>query len=365
MASVNVHQEIIEKLHSVYQIKGYITVDSVLNAIIEHELPLDEVEYVCDHLLSRGVIIRDNSVKDSADDDNVYDRSQIDYEKLFQEIIAIDEHLVQFIQEIRQITPPQYRECQNLMLQAKEGNLFAKQRIVEMYLRTVVRIALWHHEKYKIPLAEAIQDGCVGLVIALDKYEIGRQDKFSTYAPWWIRQKIIRKASVCNPLVSIPVYVKDKLFSIYEICEQHYCNQCDSNKICLEIIKAVSEELGCSQSKAEVYIKYLDIFESIEELIEKDQSIFFDDGIAEEQMFINYNQKELKNAISQILQTLTPREEEVILLRFGFVDGKEWTLEEVGNEFSVTRERIRQIQKKAFSKLRHPSRSKKLRWFLD
>lgn len=366
MASISVHQEIIEKLHRAYKIKGYVTEESVFDAIIEHDLPLDEVDYVCDHLLSMGVIIRDASIENSDDDEDDYDRSQTDYDKLFQEVVEIDKSLAPFIDEIRQIKPPQHREWQNLMPQAKSDNLYAKQRIIEMYLRTVVKIALWHHQKYKIPLAETIQDGCVGLVIALDKYEVGRQDKFSTYAPWWIRQNIIRAAPALNPLMYIPVHVKDKLFSIYDILEQCYhCNQCDCNKICSEVLKAVSEKLGCSEDEAEEYINYLNTFESIEELIEKDESFFYDGCAAEEQIFINLNKKELKSTVAKILQTLKPREEKVILLRFGFIDGKEWTLEEVGNEFGLTRERIRQIEKKAFEKLRHASRSKILKWFVE
>jgi len=127
----------------------------------------------------------------------------------------------------------------------------------------------------------------------------------------------------------------------------------------------VSEKLGCSKGDAEEYVNYLNAFESIEEMVEKDESIFHDDGVTEEQILSNLNKNEQKNAIRKVLQTLKPREEKVILLRFGFIDGKERTLEEVGNEFGVTRERIRQIEKKAFGKLRHASRSKILKRFRD
>jgi RNA polymerase primary sigma factor len=366
MASISVHQEILQKLHNAYKSKGYVTEESVLDAIIEHDLPLDEVDYVCDHLLSMGVIIRDASVKNSDDDEDDYDRSQTDYDKLFQEVVAIDKSLAPFINEIRQIRPPQHREWQNLIPQAKSDNLFAKQRIIEMYLRTVVRIALWHHQKFKIPLAETIQDGSVGLVIALNKYEVGKQDKFSTYAPWWIRQNIIRAAPALNPLMYIPVHVKDKLFNLYAILDEcYYCNYYDCNKICSEMLKAVSEKLGCNEDEAEEYVNYLNTFESIEELMEKDESLFYDDCIVEEQILTDLNKKELKSMVAKILQTLKPREEKVVLLRFGFIEGKEWTLEEVGNEFGLTRERIRQIEKKAFAKLQHASRSKTLKRFMD
>ncbi|MBP7508527.1 MAG: sigma-70 family RNA polymerase sigma factor [Prolixibacteraceae bacterium] len=365
MASISLHQEIIEKLHKAYNIKGYLTEESVYDAIIEYNLPLDEVEYLCDHLLSMGVIICDASIENSDDDEDDYDRSQTDYDKLFQEVVEIDKSLAPFINEIRKIRPPQRRELQNLMPHAKSDNHYAKQRIIEMYLRTVVRIALWHHKKYKIPLADTIQDGCVGLVIALDKYDVGRQDEFITYASLWIWQNIIRAAPTLNPLMYIPVNVKNKFFSIYDILEKCYhCYKCDCNKICSEVLKAVSEIFGCNEDEAEEYINYLNPFESIEELIEKDESLFYDNFAAEEQIITNFFKKELENTIKKILQTLKSREKKVILLRYGFVDGKEWTLEKIGNEFGLTRERVRQIEKMALKKLLHLNKSEILESFI-
>lgn len=364
MPGIDTRHKIIEKLYSVYKSKGYVTENMVIDTFGENDLPLDEVDYVCDQLLSMGVIINDNIVENIDDVEDNYDRSQTDYEALFHEVVAIDGSLAPYIDEIRQVKPPQHRELQNLIIHAKSGNAFARERIIEMYLRTVVRISLWHHQKYRIPLAETLQDGCLGLVIALDKYDIGKQEKFSIYSPWWIRQVINREAPTLNPLVYTPVHMKDKLFNIYDIIEEFFYNQSDG-KISPDMLKAVSERLGCSQDEAKEYINYLKTFESIEELIEKDESLFIDNCVADEQLIVDVNYKELKSAVSKVLPTLKPREQRVILLRFGFIDGKEWTLEEVGREFGVTRERIRQIEKKALSKLRHPSRCKKLKCFIE
>lgn len=361
----SVYQEIIEKLQIAYKIKGYVSEESVLDQIIGHGLSLDEVDYVCEHLLSIGVIINDESDENSDDNEDDYDRSQIDYDKLFLEVVAIDESLAPLIDSIRQLKPPQHREWENLMLQAKNNNVFAKQRIIEMYLRTVVRIALWHYQRYKFPLAETIQDGCVGLVIALDKYEIGRFDKFSTYAPWWIRQNILRNAPALNPSVYIPVHVKDKLFRIYDLLNQNCFIEFNSGDINRKTLTAVSAKLNCSEKEAKEYLKYLNTFASIEEIMEKEEYTFYDDCITEEKMLFDINKKEMKCRIRKTLQTLDPRQERVILLRYGFIDNEEWTLEEVGNEFGVTRERIRQIESKALVKLRQLSRSEILRPFLE
>ncbi len=361
MTSLYVHQEIIKKLYNEYKIRGYVTEKSVFDAVDSHNLPLEEVDNICDRLLSKGVIIHDVSGEKSDDDEDVYDRSQIDYEKLFYEVLAIDKSLSFFINEVRQIKPPQHRECQNLIPQAKNGNLFARQRIIEMYLRTAVKVALWHHQKFKIPLAEAIQDACVGLVIALDKYDVSRQDKFSTYAPWWMRQNIMRNAPSLNPLIFVPVHIKDKLFGIYNILEKLYYNRNDRNTIYQEMQKAVMEKLDCSENEANEYANCLIPFENIDELLKNEESAFSDRYVGEEKIFNDIKKEEFKNSVVEALETLKPGEKKVILFRFGFLDEKEWTLEDIGHELGVTRERIRQIEEKALKRLRYYKRSKNLK----
>lgn len=358
-------QAMITKLHKVYKEKGFVTEELILNEIVESGLSLEKVDYVCDYLLSAGIIISNELNVEINDEDDIYDRSQTDYEYLFSQIIEIDEGLKPFIEEIRQIKPPQHRELQNLIPQAKNNNIFAKERIINMYLRTVVRIGLWYSDKYKVPLAETIQDGCVGLVIAFNKFEIDKQENFSQYAPWWVRQNISREAQTLNPHMYFPVHIKEKLFSIYEIVEQNFCEQNDKKHICSEFIKPVSEKLDCSLEEAEDYIGYLDTFDSIEEIVSKDENCISDNGSFEEQIIYNYNKKELLYTLSNILETLKEREKEIILLRFGFVDDKQWTLEEVGKKFKLTRERIRQIEAKTIRKLQNPSNAKKLVCFLE
>lgn len=355
----------IAKLHKVYKEKGFVTEDLILNEIVESGLSLDKVDYVCDYLLAAGIIISNELNVEINDEDDIYDRSQTDYEYLFSQIIEIDEGLKPFIEEIRQIKPPQHRELQNLIPQAKNNNIFAKERIINMYLRTVVRIGSWYSDKYKVPLAETIQDGCVGLVIAFNKFEIDKQENFSQYAPWWVRQNISREAQTLNPHMYFPVHIKEKLFSIYEIVEQNFCEQNDKKYISSEFIKPVSEKLDCSLEEAEEYIGYLDSFDSIEEILEKDENAFCDEGMFEEEIMCNYNKKELKNVFLNMLENLKEREKEILLLRFGFLDNKEWTLEQIGKKFNLTRERIRQIEVKAIRKLKNPSNAKKLECFVE
>jgi RNA polymerase primary sigma factor len=353
MAILTIHQDIIDKIYNVYKTNGYVSEEYVLDVIIEHDISLDKVDLISEQLLSVGVLIQDESVMNSVEViEDTYDRSRTDYESIFNEVVSIDESLIPLIDYIRKIKAPRQRESQNLLPQAKSGNTFAKERIIEMYLRVVIKIALWHHKKYRISLADTIQDGCIGLVVALEKYEFGRQDKFSTYAPWWVRQNIVRNAPTLNPLIYIPVHIKDKLFSIYHLLGKCYCNQNECYYNCSGLKEVVKEQLGCTIIEATEYINYLNPFESLEQLLEKDEAFFSDGNAIEEEILTEINNKELKTNVARIIKSLNSREERVILLRFGFIDGEEWTLEEVGKEFGVTRERIRQIEKKALGKLR-------------
>ena len=359
MMDTNYQQKLLtEKLTDIYKNQGYITEDYLYSVIEETDLGIDEIDTFVDHLLSIGIIIRDD-VDDEIDEDT-YDRSKIDYEVVFREVIEADPSLKTFVDKVRNIKPPQNREWQNLIPQAKNNNKYAKERVIEMYLKVVVKIAYSFHKRYDLPLAETIQDGCIGLVIALDKFEVGKQDKFSTYAPWWVRQNILRRAQVLNPQIYVPVHVKDTLFSIYDILKDFCLHEYDCTKIDEELLTAVSKKIGCSKEEAEVYLSYLNAFLSIDELMEEKELDFSDKSIFEEDMLHNVNISELNKQFGVMFNIFNEREKKVIISRFGFDDGREKTLEEVGNIQGVTRERIRQIEANALRKLKQPKRVKVL-----
>jgi len=365
-------QNIIEKLYGVYKGKGFVSEDLVFETLEDAKIPLYDIDYICDQLLSMGVIIRDdpaayiqNENEDEDEDEGEYDRSQIDYELVFDEVLAIDKRLAPFIEHVRQIQAPQHREWRNLFPQAKNGNQYAYWRIIEMYLRTVVRMALSYHKKISAPLAETIQEGCIGLIMALKKYEIGRQDVFPTYFPLWVQQNILRETPyTANPSIYFPVYVKDKLYSIYEIVKGHQCDKCRQNRLCPNLLAEAADRLECSTSYAELYLKHYQGYQSIEEMLSEDPLKLSDHGSFETDFLESYNLKELETIVVEVLETLTPKEKRIIEMRMGILDGKEHTLEEIGSVFGVTRERIRQIEVKALQKLRNPSRSRRLKVFV-
>lgn len=206
MTNRSISEETIKNLQDLYKERGFITEENILDSVIDNNLSLNDIDRLCEILLSMGFIIRADTIKTSSTklkidyEEEVYDRSQIDYEEFYKEVVSIDDSLSLFIKGVSRILPPQHREWSNLMPHAKNGNEFARQRILEMYLRTVIRISLWHHKKYDLPLADTIQEGFVGLITALEKYDLIRQENFATYAPWWVRQVIFREMIPGNSL---------------------------------------------------------------------------------------------------------------------------------------------------------------------
>ncbi len=357
------HQSIINNIFNRYKQEGYVSEDAVFDALVENNVPLDKVDYICEVLLSMGVIIKNDDI-DEDDDTFIYDYSQTNYEEVFKQVIEIDKGLIFFINKIRTIFPPQRREWHNLILQAQNRNKYAKRRIVLMYLRNIVKTALHYHQRYNISLPEAIQDGCIGLIIAIKKFEMGKQDNFSQYAPWWIRQYIMRRAELKGSFFRYPIHYKEKMFSTYDIVEQHSCPRCLKEKLCTSLVEEVSEKLECNYIDAVTLINSLSSVSSLEEMIETNENTFSDGGLFEEELDNFIASKELKVNLEKILSSLKDREREIIELRFGLNDhSKPKTLEEIGNIFGVTRERIRQIEAKSIKKLRHPTRAKSIKQF--
>ena len=346
------HEGIIEKLYHEYTVRGFISEDHIFNVLEENGMSLFDVEYICDHLLSKGVMIRDDVPVD--DNEEEYDRSNIDYEEVFKEVLEIDDTFTDFIEYIRGIKPPQHREWMNLMPQVKLNNAYARNRIFEMYMKVAVRIALAHAKKYQLPLDETIQDAMMGLHISIDKYENARQENFATYFPLWVRQYIMRDAQTLNPSVYFPTHIKEKLFAIYDNMEEYYGEVEDRTEPGIELFQSIATELECSLDEARQLFDYLVPFESIEELLENEEneSLFSDDGIGSEEMVKSVEIRLDAEVLYERLKTLTPREETVVKMRYGIGFDHEYTLEEVGKKLCITRERVRQIEAKAFRKIR-------------
>lgn len=357
----NSNDKIIDKLYAIYKEKGFLDENTIIDAVIDLGLPLDDIDRVCDILLSKGVLVKSQATNDITDNkDEPYDKAKTDYDAVFNQIIKAEPSLKTFINGVKNIPPPRNKEIDNLMPQAKSGNQYAKNRIIEMYMRVAIRMAAEFSDRYDQPLEDAIQNALEGLIIAYEKYEIGEKDSFSIYIPWWIRQRL-RRSFVPKSKMYTPAHKKETIINILDMKKSHFCDKCNFYSICPNLIDEISNKLELTHQEAlEQYNFTLRLDEPMSNIyeFEEDDILYCDTDLFETSSY-----KILSESIRNILKTLTTREAKVIGWRFGFEDGKEKTLEEVGDIFGLTRERIRQIEKKALRKFQHPSRANKLKGF--
>ena len=245
----------------------------------------------------------------------------------------------------------------------EEGDMSAKDELIVANLRLVVSNAKRYKSNKTMTFLDLIQEGNIGLMTAVEKFDYRKGFKFSTYATWWIRQAITRAIADQARTIRIPVHMVEtinKLIRISRQLLQEYGREPTPEEI--------AKEMGISEAKVREIIKIAQEPVSLETPIGEEEDSHLGDFIPDEDAPAPAEAASfalMKEQLMDVLDTLTPREEKVLRLRFGLDDGHQRTLEEVGKEFNVTRERIRQIEAKALRKLRHPSRSKKLRDYLD
>jgi len=381
----DLRQEAFEYLLKKAEKQGYITFDDIMDCADEKSLPIQDFDWLSSAIATHGIIIYDevpkNSISDGIDDDSYDDYAQSDYEVVYDRIIALDNSLSLFISEIRNIRPPQWKEFSQLKYQVLEGNQHARERMIEMHLRLAVKIALQRAENYDIDIQDAIGEACVGLVKAVDKYNPDMNGPFSSYASMWILQNLTRHQPTKRPLVYYPVNKKENYFSIYPFLKgEGYVGETDLLKD-MEIRELLQGKYSLTNEQTDdvlnlmtplesyeeffsMFLIYNDVFEKhdfeLEEKVRIPEELISDINL-EEQIV----EKMFCVQLEEVLGTLSEREEEVLKLRYGLIGGKENTLEEIGSKYDVSRERIRQIEAKALRKLRHPSRSRKLKDYLD
>ena len=361
-------QEALAYLLNQAEKQGYVTFDNIIDCADANALPIQDFDWLSSAITTRGILVYDevpkNRITLDQDDDDFEDYAQCDYDAVYNRIVELDESLESFINEVRNIIPPQWNEFNKLRYQVLEGNQHARTRMIEMHLRIAVRIALQRAEAYDMDIQDAIGDACIGLVIAVDKYDPDTNGAFGSYAAMWVLQNISRQQPTRRALMYYPVHKKEPYFSAYPIIKASgYIDEPDLFET--EEIKAlIMRNCSLSTDQVDDVMAATVPFKSFEDLygLEADdeesvvpKELIFDAEV--EQQIVD---KLLKEQITEILNSLTEREKNVIELRYGLDDGNVKTLEEVGALFNVTRERIRQIEAKAVRKLRSSYQSSQL-----
>ncbi len=345
--------------------RGQLSTKEILDAIGELEFDPEQIEKFYDTLESQGVeIIEDfgDIPLDDLDFDVQVDESEDLEASLSTEGIAIDDPVKVYLKEIGRVPLLSPEEEIDLAIRIKDGDEAAKKRLSEANLRLVVSIAKRYLGR-GMQFLDLIQEGNLGLIKAVEKFDYTKGFKFSTYATWWIRQAITRAIADQARTIRIPVHMVETINKVKKVSSQLlHTNGHEPTA------DEIAEELDMPVDKVREIMRVAQEPVSLETPIGEEEDSHLGDFIPDDEAPAPVDAAShilLKEQLADVLDTLTPREEKVLRLRFGLEDGRSRTLEEVGKEFNVTRERIRQIEAKALRKLRHPSRSKKLKDFLD
>ncbi|MEA5060531.1 MAG: RNA polymerase sigma factor RpoD [Candidatus Pelethousia sp.] len=338
--------------------KGVLTYKEVMDTLDELELDAEQIERIYDRFEALNIyVVEEIEVPEDINEDIAEIESDIGSEG-----IAIDDPVRMYLKEIGKVPLLSAQEEIDLAKRMAEGEQEAKQKLAEANLRLVVSVAKRYVGRGMLFL-DLIQEGNLGLIKAVEKFDYCKGYKFSTYATWWIRQAITRAIADQARTIRIPVHMVEtinKLIRVNRQLLQEYGREPRPAEI--------AREMGISEDKVREIIKVAQEPVSLETPIGEEEDSHLGDFIPDDDAPAPAEQAAftlLKEQLMEVLDTLTPREKKVLRLRFGLDDGKARTLEEVGREFNVTRERIRQIEAKALRKLRHPSRSKKLKDFLE
>lgn len=348
--------------------KSILEIQEINEVFSDMELEAEQMEKIFEYLESQNIdVLRISPDTDDAGDVEILltDEDEVDMEKIDLSVpdgISIEDPVRMYLKEIGKVPLLSAEEEIELAKRMAEGDEDAKKRLAEANLRLVVSIAKRYVGRGMLFL-DLIQEGNLGLIKAVEKFDYQKGFKFSTYATWWIRQAITRAIADQARTIRIPVHMVETINKLIRVSRQ-LLQELGREPLPEEI----AEELDMPVERVREILKISQEPVSLETPIGEEEDSHLGDFIQDDNVPVPAEAAAatlLKEQLGEVLDTLTDREQKVLRLRFGMNDGRARTLEEVGKEFDVTRERIRQIEAKALRKLRHPSRSRKLRDYLD
>lgn len=353
-------KSVVKELLELGKQKGQLNNQDILDAIGEIDFDPEQLEKLYDNLEQQGIEIVEDMGDIKIDDIDLGDGKDSDF--VADGAVTVDDPVKVYLKEIGRVPLLSSEEEIDLAIRIANGDVQAKQRLSEANLRLVVSIAKRYLGR-GMQFLDLIQEGNLGLIKAVDKFDYTKGFKFSTYATWWIRQAITRAIADQARTIRIPVHMVENINKVKKVQSQ-LLHQNGHEPTPDEI----ADELDLPVDKVREIMRVAQEPVSLETPIGEEEDSHLgdfipDDGAPAPADAASHTM--LREQLSDVLSTLTPREEKVLRLRFGLEDGRSRTLEEVGKEFNVTRERIRQIEAKALRKLRHPSRSRKLKDYLD
>ena len=343
---------------------GFLVQDDILLVYTEPEKHIEEIDNFFNEALEKGIDIFETV---STREESEARKSAEEIEKELEQLVVLKQGgsldpIKMYLKEIGKTPLLTFDEEISLAKRYEKGDRKAKNKLTKANLRLVVSIA----KKYlgrRLSFLDLIQEGNKGLIRGVEKYDWRRGYKFSTYATWWIRQAITRAIADQSRTIRIPVHMVDHINRFYKT--QRRLTQ----KLGREpIVKEVAREMQMTTNEIENLMKISQQPRSLSTPVGDDKEATLEQFVADvnqPSLYDKVSRELLKDALNQVLETLSPREKKVLVMRFGLENGKPKTLEEVGREFRVTRERIRQIEAKAIRKLKHPTRARKLKDFLE
>ena len=365
-------EKLVELLELAKKKKNVLEYQEINDFFKDQNLEVDQMEKVFDFLEASGVDVlritgndEELILDDDMDIDKLDDEEEVELDKIdlsVPEGVSIEDPVRMYLKEIGKVSLLTADEEIELAQRMEKGDENAKKRLAEANLRLVVSIAKRYVGRGMLFL-DLIQEGNLGLSTAVDKFDYRKGYKFSTYATWWIRQAITRAIADQARTIRIPVHMVETINKLIRV----------SRQLLQELGREpspeeIAEEMDMSVDRVREILKISQEPVSLETPIGEEEDSHLGDFIQDDNVPVPADAAAftlLKEQLIEVLGTLTEREQKVLRLRFGLDDGRARTLEEVGKEFNVTRERIRQIEAKALRKLRHPSRSRKLKDYLD